>query len=247
MANSTVQCEHCGTICNLKDGFCKNCWKKLPCDSQQNDFIIDGVGQSEWENFIDKNSDRYIEVYKKYEGKKIFLNINLSAMFFGLNWMLYRKMNKLAFISYFIFALLSVVLQTLLFIPHIDEMKTLNEDIAAYEAYLEGGGQTVIYNSYGTRYSPDVVKKGAAAEKQLFEIQVDILLNSLWIIPIQCISVGLLGDALYKKHILNNIKTKEGGTSVANLLGMRILLNIVASVAEPLLILPMIFLILGVS
>lgn len=247
MTNYTVQCEHCGATCNLKDGYCKNCWKKLPCDNEQSDFIIDGIGQSEWEKFIDKNADRYIDVYKKNEGRKWFLHINWAAMFFGLNWMLYRKMNKITFISYFVFALLSVVLSILLFIPHIDEMKALNEDIAAYEAYLEGGGQTVIYNSYGAGYSPEVVKKGAAAEKELFEIQVDILLNSLWIIPVQCIFIGLLGDALYKKHILKNIKIKEGGTSVANLIGMRILLNFVSAIAEPFIILPMIFLLLGVS
>ena len=91
--SNVIQCEKCGATCNLKDGFCKKCWAQLP---GAEDYILDGMGQTDLEDFIDKNSKRYIDVYKKNQGKKMFLNINWAAMFFGVNWMLYRKMYKLA-------------------------------------------------------------------------------------------------------------------------------------------------------
>lgn len=225
MNKATIKCEHCGAICNLEDGYCKNCWKKLSCEAEQDNFIIDGIGQSEWESFIGKKADRYIDVYKKNEGKKIFLHINWAAFFWGLNWMLYRRMFKFAVIGYIISAVLSIILSTILIIPHIEEMKVLNEDIAPYHAYLESGGKTFLLDSQGVPYSPEVVQQGAQAERELYKIETDVKLKSFFLIPLNWIFFGLFGDALYKMHILKNIKNKEGGTSVPSLLGGRLLFS----------------------
>ena len=232
MTNYTVQCEHCGATCNLKDGYCKNCWKKLPCDNEQSDFIIDGIGQSEWEKFIDKNADRYIDVYKKNEGRKWFLHINWAAMCFGINWMFYRKMNKRAFAVFFLFAAISMVLQIVLAIPYLNDMSDLTKDIVIYEEYVASGKPTVMRDYYGNLYSPEVVERYEEAIEKKSEIELKFMLNALWMIPIQCGALGLFGDAIYKSHIMKNIKTGSGGTSVVNLLGMRILLNIVTTVIE---------------
>lgn len=231
MANSIIKCEHCGAICNLKDGYCKSCWKKISNEAEQNDFIIDGIGQSELENFIDKNSDRYIDIYKKHEGEKVFLHMNWAAFFFGLNWVLYRKMYKYALIGYIVSFLISVVMMTLFLIPHIEKIHTLNLDIAPYQEYRASGGQTILYNSQGVPYSPEVVKKGSKAEKELAQIMKNIELKSFCLAPIQCVFWGLFGDAIYKIHILKNRTIKKGGTSVSSMIGMRLLFSVIEVVA----------------
>ena len=227
MNNVTIKCENCGTICSVKDGYCKNCWKKLAVDIEQDNFIIDGMGQSEWENFIDKNSNRYIDVYKKNNGKKIFLHINWSAFFFGLNWVLYRKMYKVAIIGFVITSLISLLLYTVFLLPYKEEIKVLNEDMAAYNAYLENGGKTILYDSQGEPYSPEIVETGFKAGRELFEIEAQATLNTSIIIPLTCVFWGLFGDAIYKMYILKNIKNKKGGASVAELIAGRILLSII--------------------
>lgn len=227
MNNVTVKCENCGTVCNVKNGYCKNCWKKLDIKSEQDDFILDGMGQSEWEEFIGKNANRYIEVYKKNNGKKIFLHINWSAFFFSLNWVLYRKMYKVAIIGFVITSLISILLSTIFFLPHIDEIKSLNNAIAPFHEYLENGGKTILTDSDGVPYSPEIVQKGAQAEKKLYKIENDVKLKTYLLIPISCVFWGLFSDAIYKKHIRKNIKNKNGGTSISALIVGRILLVVI--------------------
>lgn len=229
--NGTVTCEHCGAVCFKKDGYCKSCWKKLSVENEKDNYIIDGIGQAEWEDFIDKNTAHYIDAYKKNEGKKLFLHINWSAFFFGFTWLLYRKMYQFAVIGYIISFFLSSILAIVLMVPHIDEIKALNEDIAPYHAYLESGGKTVLIDAQGEPYSPEVVQIGAQAERELHKLETDIQLKTCWLIPLQCLVIGLLGDALYKMHILKNVKNKNGGVSVASLFCGRLLFSLIDALA----------------
>lgn len=229
--NGTVTCENCGTVCFEKDGYCKSCWKKLPVAAEQEDYIIDGLGQAEWEDYIEKNTVYYMDVYKKNEGKKFFLHINWSAFFFGFNWVLYRKMYAVACVGYLISFLLSVLFSIALIIPHIDEIKVWNADIASFQAYLDNGGETVLTDEYGDLYSPEIVQTGARAEKELYGLETKIVLKTLWLIPLQCLAIGLLGNALYKKHILKNSQNKNGGASVLSLVAGRLLLGAINTFA----------------
>ncbi len=227
MSNTTVKCVNCGTICNAKDGFCKNCWTKLGDDAQQQGYIIDGIGQTEWEEYIDKNAKRYVDVYKKNNGKKWFLHINWAAMVFGLNWVLYRKMYKVAVIGFIVTSLITVALSVLFLLPHTEEMKILNQDIAPYKEYIEGGGQTIMHDADGAPYSPEIVQKGAMAENKLAKIEAKAKLKSFIIVPFTCLFWGLFGDAIYKKHVIKNIKNKNGGASIGAVICGRMLLSLV--------------------
>lgn len=243
MNESMVRCEQCGAICNIKDGYCKKCWKKLPVKDEQEDFIIEGIGQAEWERFIDKNSARYVAVFKKNNGKNFFLNINWSAFFFGINWMLYRKMYKFAIVSFFASALLTLILTVLFYIPYIDEIATLNNDIIAMDEHLENGGEKHFVDSDGITHYPEVVKKAFEAERRMDEIELGVTLKSLLSVPICCLIFGFLGDALYKRYVLRNIKSKEGGTSISSVICGRVLINIIETLVFSFL-LPLIALIL---
>ena len=92
MSGMTVVCENCGAVCNTEDGYCKACWKKLTADNAEEDHILDGIGESEWKAFIEKNTDYYMPIFKKHEGKKCFVSMNWSAFFLGCSWLFYRRM-----------------------------------------------------------------------------------------------------------------------------------------------------------
>ena len=230
--NKIVICEFCGARCKLKDGFCQSCWKKLPsqAETETEDFIIDGIGQSEWEAFIERNTDHYIPVYKKHEGKKVFLHMNWAASFFGLNWVLYRRMYKFAVLSFIGVTFFTVLLYTMFLMPHMKEIKELIPVVVTHRQYLEMGGPTILYDEQGVAYTPDSVREGFDASRRYNDILTSASYKILIIIPLTFFYYGLLGDAVYKQHIKKNMHFKEGGTSVGALVGGRILLSIIEAV-----------------
>ena len=230
MDNSTITCTNCGATCKAKDEYCKSCWSRLSVETEPGNSLIDGMSQSEWvewELFIDKNADRYIETYKKNHNKKLFPSMNWSAFFFGLNWVLYRKMLKVAVIGLVITSLISLFLFSVFLLPHRNEIKSLNKVIEPYHAYIKGGGENILIDAQGVPYSPEIVQKGASAENKLVEIEFKAQLTCMVLIPFACAFWGFFGDAIYKKHIKENIRGKNGGTSVAELIGGRILLSVI--------------------
>ncbi len=169
----------------------------------------------------------------------MFIHINWSAFFFGLNWVLYRKMYKVATIGFVITSLISILISIIFLLPHIEEIKSLNELITPFHQYVENGEQTILLDEQGIPYSPEIVQQGAQAEKKLNEIQTKAQLKSFFLIPFVCAFWGLFGDAIYKMHIRKNIKNKSGGTSTSALITGRLLLGAI----ELLALNPLIFLI----
>ncbi len=221
----SVQCEKCGTICNLKDGYCSECWTKLPGAEE---FELDGISETVWDNFIGPKSQRYIDVYKKNKGKKLFLGWNWAAFFFGINWMVFRKMYKFALIACIISTLLSVVATVAFILPHKDRIMELNQDIAAYEEYVASGNPTVKYNPAGSAYSPNVVKKGAAAQKEFLKIQTGVFFKAIFVVWLLNVLMGLFGDSIYKLHILKySENTERGGTSWGSVLLWRVMYSLI--------------------
>lgn len=214
MAGKTITCKHCGAVCNEHDGFCKSCWKKLSDDVKTNDHIIDGIGRSEWEGFIEKKAARYIDVYTKYEGKKWFAHMNWAALIFGFRWLLYRKMNKLAFIGYFLWCLLTFLIVVGGIYIQAPQIKANNIAIEAYESYLDAGGKTVLYDENGNSFEPDVVTAGKKAKKSLEKVLDGVSVSARVCFLLPPVIIGLFGDALYKSHFLKNTKSKDTGTSM---------------------------------
>lgn len=79
----------------------------------------------------------------------------------------------------------------------------------------------------GRPYSPEIVQKGAMAKRKNAETEAKAKLKTLIIVPFTCIFWGLFGDAIYKKHIIKNIKNKNGGASIFSLFAGRILLGLI--------------------
>ncbi len=220
MSATTVICEHCGATCRITDGYCQSCWKKLPLpEAVADDVILDGYGVSEWQRFIGKNADRYVDVYKKHEGKKFFLHMNWAAFFLGMNWMLYRKMYKVAVLACIIVSLLSVLVSGLVMMPRAAELEQLRDDRDAYHRYLDAH-DTI-------SFADEVVARGRAAEKELLQVELQNSLIEIGVVGASCIFWGLCGDAIYKAHVKKNILTKDGGTSVGAVFAGRFIISII--------------------
>jgi len=237
MSHKAVTCEHCGALCNQDDGYCKSCWKKLPTDETGDDYVLEGKGHSEWIDFIEKRTDHYMPVFKKNEGKSVFVSWNWAAFFFANNWMFYRKMYKYALILAAIFVVVTSILTVGLTLPHAADIREWGILIEEYESYVDGGGALKIYTDDENYYFPDVVTQGHQAENNLAMLEVTILLQATLVSAlVQSVFFGLFGDALYKRYAQKRIGQKPGGASLISWFGGVLLFDVIESFVYPLVI-----------
>ncbi len=241
MAGSTVICEGCGAVCNTEDGYCKSCWKKLPNESEDNDGVLEGIGHSDWKNFIEKKTDYYMPIFQKHEGKKFFISMNWAAFFLRFDWLFYRKMYKVAALLYILTNVLVLALSFVFGLTYTDELKALQVPLDAYHEYIDQGGDRTLYTPSGDPVTPDIVKEGYRADREIRDIKMDITLKSLLsAMVLQPLAMGLFGNAIYKAHIKKRIhEPNAGGASVTSL----IFGWIATDVIESLLISPLITLV----
>ena len=112
--NTEKKCEYCGAAYIVSDGYCRNCWKRLPDAVSPKEELLNGVKKADWHFFIDKNASRYVDIYAEDENKKFFLSWNWAAFFFGVNWMCYRKMYKNAALFAVIYSVLALCVTLLI-------------------------------------------------------------------------------------------------------------------------------------
>lgn len=87
-----IKCSSCGKTCLDTQSYCRYCQTPLTPSEDNHDKPIEGVAPELWKEFINENSSHYIEIFRKNEGKKFFLNFNPAAFLIPTYWMLYRKM-----------------------------------------------------------------------------------------------------------------------------------------------------------
>ena len=211
MSEPEKRCEYCGAPYIVSDGYCRNCWKKLPDEPQDDVVLLNGVKKAEWHMFIDKNSSRYVEIYAKNEGKKAFLHMNWAAFFFGINWLCYRKMYKYALIVFILNFIISAAASLLVIGTFRSQIEPLYKDIAAYEESFSDTNITIIDYDYAT--SP-LYSAAMDAQNQLNKIYIKISSILLFVLLISNIIFGLFADCIYRAYILKHIKFTDGGTSL---------------------------------
>ena len=237
MSHRAVTCEYCGALCNQDDGYCKSCWKKLPTDETGDDYLLEGKGHSEWIDFIEKRTDHYMPVFKKNEGKSVFVSWNWSAFFFANNWMFYRKMYKYALILAAIFVGVTALLTTAFMLPHAGEIREINDIIAMYEEQMDEGDRVNVYTPDGTYTIPEAQARKWSAENDLMMLEMTITLRAtLATALVQSVFFGLFGDALYKRFAQKRIGQKEGGASLVSWFGGVLLFDVIETFVNPLLL-----------
>ncbi len=235
MSNKFIVCDNCGTKCNLDDTYCKVCSQTLTRSDNQ---IIDGIENAELKNYIGKNADYYIEKFTGNKGK-LFVQFNIAALLFGPTWFFYRKMYKFAAIYAAILILLSSLLS--LIIPMVSKSDVERYYVAkeTYTNYLNSGGEVNLYKEppYST------VPIGIHPTFQKIRDDLDAAQNKIrwmefWIAaPVFVINIlfRLFANAIYKKHITENIHANNNGVSMKSAIGGLVLVNLIMFVISLLL------------
>lgn len=198
-------CKNCGATYIESDGYCKNCWTKVVDDVPQ----IKGIPKCEWDKHIGKNADRYMDVFEKNEGKKVFFSLNFAAFLFGFNWMFYRKMYKFALIH-----LLITVLFT--FAVYGAVYGIYKNDIVLYQKLEEPYITYINEHWYDEEEQPDpdYIKEFRAVRKKLKFLPKFLI----WFLPFAMrVFLSLLADCTYRAHVYQKLRAKQqdiGGTSV---------------------------------
>lgn len=230
------ECPHCGALCEKSDTYCKKCLEKFSFEDKTVDPAIEGLDDADVKRFVGKNSDYYLKKFKKAGKKKYFFQLNWPALIFGQNWMFYRKMYLYAMITY----VLTTICAIILVLPLSLAKKPLEEKLEAPKAAVQEYKDNY-YDSWhkpGPNYSEELFNKHleAIGEKydykankfKIFVYEATIgLINLLCaLIPIALqVLVRLLSNSLYKQHIIKNVRTESGGTSVLSVVAGYFIIN----------------------
>ena len=248
------KCPNCGMVYKESDLFCSKCGCELPKAEAEEEALVNGIEKSKWCAYIEKNTDRYMEIFKKNEQKKFFAFPNICAMLFGLYWLFYRKMFKEGAVFVAFNFILSLVLSVILLFAYQGELKAnvkIIDDFNAYAQTLdpaelngskysvtaestEGSTETAENDAYihSTVYS----EKYAEALKAQAKIQNIATAKSVWgffFNLLISIIFGLFADSIYRNHILREIKYSAGGVSVPAIFGALVITLIVNAVSNP--------------
>lgn len=204
-----IICDSCGTKCEKTDTYCKKCSNTLPDWKELERPVIDGIDDEALEKYVEHNVDYYKEKFKKPTPKR-FIQLNFAAWFIGPFWYFYRRMYKAAFIYLGVTVVLPLLLQIIfsfVFKSFVDEFfVTYDEVREAWKAYRAAdANDELAYTQYTTIYD-----QFAALKQKIRWIEFPI--NAIPIIS--RIFFSLYANCFYKNHLIKNIGSTEGGTSV---------------------------------
>ena len=225
MPNYNNRCPSCCAPIKEGDTYCSTCYKPIDRDQTTDGSQLEGIKKSDWHMFIDYNSSRYVDVFSKNEGKKVFFNMNWAAMFFNFYWLFFRKMYKYGLIFLAISSVLTIGLSALASViikPDVAEARNI---LVPYEQYYNETGN--IYPEYmdgSANFTADLNARNEFDMKIKyisFKFMLIVLIPSLLLTVV----LGLLADCIYRRYIIKNIDKKSGGTSFWSSVGAVGILN----------------------
>lgn len=226
------KCSNCGATYVEGDTYCRTCHTAIEQEPIIEEERLEGIKISDWHMFIDKNATRYVDIFSKNKGKRIFLNMNWAAFFFNFYWMFYRKMYKYAFIFLavsMIFSLTVTALVVTAFKPAFAEAQRIIEPYSQYltetdglfSAYSDGSVDVSVIFDASSEYDKAI---NAVIAKMAFWIIIPSLIFGLLF--------GLLADCIYRAYILRNIQYKSGGTSGWSLVAGIVIYQAISNIIE---------------
>ncbi len=213
------KCPNCGGMVVGGDTYCRTCKSPLEAPVPIEVAMLEGRRVSDWHMFIDKNSSRYVDIFSQNEGKKLFWHMNWAALFFGLYWLLYRKMYKFAAIFLAVATLISILIVTVTSVAFKSQFYEAYKIIEPYSQYMDTqeNGLYVAYSD-GTMDINEVFEAKSRYDKEINSL---IYKFAFWVLaPVIVFRVifGLLADCIYKAHIIKRIDYNEDGVSVLSVI-----------------------------
>lgn len=213
-------CRKCGEIAPEGAKDCPTCGAMLYAEEP----IIEGMSSAELHSFIEKNASRYMGVFEKNKGKRLFVSFNWAAGLFGVAWFCYRKMYKYAAIFLAVSLLLSALLSCGFAVTHREEFRAARE--AAGDGFSVIRGMEFISVDGEDITVGDVPEEVVALQKSLrsftfLAAAVSLLIN---------LALALFADCLYKNHIQKPFSAQ--GVSVAAFIVGAVATGVAEGIAE---------------
>ena len=92
--SNEIKCNSCGKVYTGSTGYCRYCGEPINITTAKNHKELEGIDIENWKMFIGDNHEKILPIFKKHEGKKFFADFITPAIFFPVQWLLYRKMYK---------------------------------------------------------------------------------------------------------------------------------------------------------
>jgi len=234
--NDRFECPHCGALCEKDDTYCKKCLEKLTADDKTTEPAIEGLDDADVKKFVGKNSDYYLEKFKKAGNNKYFFQLNWPAIIFGQTWMFYRKMYLFAMKTY----VLTTICALILVLPLSFAKKPLEQKLEAPQAALQeykdecNKAANTAWASYDKERLDEYIESfGEKYDIKANRSKVNVYGTIIGLIELLCVLiplalqvlVGLLSNSLYKQYIKKNIRTESGGTSVISVVAGHFIIN----------------------
>lgn len=231
------RCENCGALCKSDATYCSSCgesFAKFNNDSviEADEFVADGVTFKAAKEYMQVKTERFLDVFKKNKDKKLFISLNLPALFISSYWMLYRKMYK----HFALFLLLDfAVALVVALIVYLCTFSIRNEIAELSVIVAEALGTS----DYSTSDIYSIMGSHGYEVMTLFQLQrqIKIIFNVCYWIScfVVRLGVGLFADCLYRQQVVNGVlKRKKGGVSwfsalayLAFVIGANWLLNVI--------------------
>lgn len=86
-------CLNCGATCDSGMDYCSRCSGSSRFVKE--DIMLEKHKVTLWSTFLNKNSDRYLSIFRKNENNRLFLHTNWAAFVFPDYWLHYRRMHVL--------------------------------------------------------------------------------------------------------------------------------------------------------
>lgn len=195
---------------------------------------INGFEKIELASFIEKNNARYLEIFRKNEGRKFFLNMNWAAMFLSIYWMFYRKM----FLEGFLFLVVVFIFSTTIFSVSITALK---DDILAVKEFKNNtnfNASEIAANEIKNK-SADYIENLYKYNKMKNSLNLKLFAYIVLPFFIFSLAFGLIADCLYRRYIFRKIKFTTGGVSkiaILAALGLMNVYNAIMSNIQPVII-----------
>lgn len=225
MQNGVVRCQNCGAECSFNDDYCRRCYMKIErnngIESQSEE--INGVPVSQWSNMLEKNSGRYLSIFRKNEHKRVFLHINWAAFFFTIYWFFYRKMYLYGILSLAVtlfISLFSLLTSSLILNDDIITIRELDNQIQE----IEDAGN---YNEYEDKFALELETKTVYDSYKLKSFAISITL----FISLSFVS-SLFFDCIYRYFLLHKGLYTGAGVSGISILAALAVVGIYNFISE---------------
>ncbi|MBE6798584.1 MAG: DUF2628 domain-containing protein [Ruminococcaceae bacterium] len=243
-------CPKCETECGDTERVCYRCGYSFVSAENDEEGLDKGTDER-MRLFIDKNVDRYMDIYKKNKGKKVFVSWNWSAFFMQFNWMFYRGMyakTVLLQMASYVLRVLVVILAVIIGVfgyaknyvkvNNVESNYTIKTVEAYSEEYSRMTHKYILLDKEGKLVEgyEAILEDYWKAKDNMNSIDVWVVFGgSLAGVVASGVMVGMFGDCLYLHHVKKKMYDSEGGVSIAGCAAGYVLTGLMETVASYLL------------